>query len=329
MSRPCRFMGMSMAMIITNTGMTRTIIPIMAMRITITAMHIIGTATIKASAPSRMCMGRIAATITMTTIIMTMVIPTTTPTRPMDAPSLKPDGLTPGSLAQESPERRSFAELPLLLWLSPAFPVGSFAYSHGLEWAVEAGDIGDAATLQAWLADLLNFGAPRSDAILFACAFRAVQSQDWAALDEINELAVALAGSAERRLETCAQGSAFVSAMRAAWPCAALSHLPGGSDPLAYPVAVGAAAAGHQLDLGLSLQAFVLSLVANFVSAAVRLGAIGQTDGQKTLAGILLDVRRLAEEATGAVLDDLGACAFRSDIAAMRHETQYSRLFRS
>jgi urease accessory protein len=194
---------------------------------------------------------------------------------------------------------------------------------------VEAGDIGDAATLQAWLADLLNFGAPRSDAILFACAFRAVQSGDWAALDEINELAVALAGSAERRLETCAQGAAFLSAMRAAWPCAALAHLPGGSDPLAYPVAIGAAAAGHGLDLGLSSQAFVLSLIANLVSAAVRLGAIGQTDGQKTLAGILLDVRRLAKEAAGAGLDDLGSCAFRSDIAAMRHETQYSRLFRS
>ena len=243
----------------------------------------------------------------------------------MDAPSPKPAG----RLEQQSPERPSFAELPLLLWLSPAFPVGSFAYSHGLEWAVEAGDIVDAATLQAWLADLLNFGAPRSDAILFACAFRAAQSEDWAGLDEINELALALAGSAERRLETSAQGSAFVSAMRAAWACAALDHLPAGSDPIAYPVAVGVAAAGHRLDLGLSLQAFVLSVTANLVSAAVRLGAIGQTDGQKTLAAILLDVRGLADSATGAGLDDLGSCAFRSDIAAMRHETQYSRLFRS
>jgi urease accessory protein len=228
-----------------------------------------------------------------------------------------------------NPEPRNFAELPLLLWLSPAFPVGSFAYSHGLEWAVEAGDIVDAATLQAWLIDLLQFGAPRSDAILFACAFRAVRSADWAALEAIDELAVALAGSAERRLETTAQGGAFVSAMRAAWPCAALEHLPTGGDLVAYPVAVGAAAAGHCLELHLSLEAFVLSIFANFVSAAVRLGAIGQTDGQKTLAGILADVRRLADEASRAALDDLGACAFRSDIAAMRHETQYSRLFRS
>jgi len=227
------------------------------------------------------------------------------------------------------PEPPSFAELPLLLWLSPAFPVGSFAYSHGLEWAAEAGDVVDAATLEAWLGDLLRFGAPRSDAVLFACAFRAAHSSDWTRLDEINALAVALAGSAERRLETCAQGAAFLSAMRAAWTCPALGRLPAGGEPVAYPIAVGVAAAGHALKLELSLQAFVLSLIANLVSAAVRLGAIGQTAGQKTLAAILPDVRRLALEAAGAGLDDLGSCAFRSDIAAIRHETQYSRLFRS
>ena len=229
-----------------------------------------------------------------------------------------------------NPALQSFAELPLLLWLSPAFPVGSFAYSHGLEWAVEAGDIADAASLGAWLNDLLHFGAPRADAILFACAFRAARSSGWTDLHEINALATALAGSSERRLETCAQGAAFVAAMRAAWACPALAHLPAaGGDSIPYPIAVGAAAAGHGLDLGLSLQAFVLSLFANFVSAAVRLGAIGQTDGQKTLAAILPEVRRLAAAAATAGLGDLGGCAFRSDIAAMRHETQYSRLFRS
>ncbi len=246
-----------------------------------------------------------------------MAVMTTTTTilaRLMDAPG---------------PEPPSFAELPLLLWLSPAFPVGSFAYSHGLEWAAEAGDVVDAATLEEWLGDLLRFGAPRSDAVLFACAFRAARSADWTEVEAINALAVALAGSAERRLETCAQGSAFLSAMRAAWACPALARLPAAGEPVAYPVAVGVAAAGHALGLEPSLQAFALSLLANLVSAAARLGTIGQTDGQKTLAALLPDVRRLALEASGAGLDDLGTCAFRSDIAAMRHETQYSRLFRS
>src|SRR5271157_6586166 len=109
--------------------------------------------------------------------------------------------------------------LPLLIWLSPGFPVGAFAYSHGLEWAVEAGDIVDARSLEAWLADLIEFGALRSDAILFSVAFRAAAEADWPALIEANALAVALALSVERRLETTAQGAAFVAAARTAWDC--------------------------------------------------------------------------------------------------------------
>ena len=120
--------------------------------------------------------------------------------------------------------------LQLLLWLSPGFPVGAFAYSHGLEWAVEAGDIVDGGSLHAWLADLIEFGAPRSDAILFSVAFRAAAAADWPALLEANGLAVALAASAERRLETTAQGRAFLETTRAAWPCAALERLAADKD---------------------------------------------------------------------------------------------------
>ena len=143
------------------------------------------------------------------------------------------------------------APLPLMLWLSPAFPVGAFAYSHGLEWAVEAGDIVDAPSLESWLTDLLQCGAPRNDAILFAAAFRLAAAEDWPALLETNALAVALAASAERRLETTAQGAAFVAAVRAAWDCEPVRRLGEASgEPVAYPVAVAAAAAGHGLALG-------------------------------------------------------------------------------
>jgi len=218
--------------------------------------------------------------------------------------------------------------MPLMLWLSPAFPVGAFAYSHGLEWAVEAGDIHNARSLGGWLVDLLTFGAPRADAILFAAAFRSAEVGDWPALLETNALAVALAPSAERRLETTAQGAAFVAAARAAWDCEPLRRL-APEEPIAYPVSVAAAAAGHGLPLDASLQAFVLALIANAVSAVVRLGPIGQTDGQKILAALLPRLRALAREAAKSSLADLGGCAFRSDIASMRHETQYSRLFRS
>ena len=220
------------------------------------------------------------------------------------------------------------ALLPLMLWLSPAFPVGSFAYSQGLEWAVEAGDVKDARSLGGWLVDLLSFGAPRADAILFAEGFRNAEAEDWGALAETNELAIALATSAERRLETTAQGAAFVAAARAAWDCAPLRAL-AEAERVAYPAAVAAAAAGHALPLEASLQAFVLAQVAAAVSAVVRLGPIGQTDGQKVQATLIPRIRALAREAAGSTLADLGACAFRADIAAMRHETQYSRLFRS
>ena len=220
------------------------------------------------------------------------------------------------------------ALLPLMLWLSPAFPVGSFAYSQGLEWAVENGDIHDARSLGGWLVDLLTCGAPRADAILFGTCFRAAVAEDWGALTEANAFAIALASSAERRLETTAQGHAYVLAARAAWDCEALRRLALAAR-VAYPAAVAAAAAGHGLLLDSSLQAFTLAQIAAAVSAVVRLGPIGQTDGQKIQATLIPRIRALAREASGSDLTDLGSCAFRSEIAAMRHETQYSRLFRS
>jgi urease accessory protein len=221
------------------------------------------------------------------------------------------------------PAAASPSGLPLFLWLSPAFPVGAYAYSHGLEWAAEAGDLGDAAALAQWLDDLCDFGAPRLDVVLFAAAHRA----DPAQLPELNDLAVALGGSAERRLETSAQGTAFVTAARAAWPCAALDVF--GEAPVAYPVAVGAVARGHGVALEAAAPAFALALFSNLVSAATRLSVIGQTEGQKILARM---APKVAQMAARALLDDVetfGGCAFRSDIAAMKHETQYSRLFRS
>jgi urease accessory protein len=220
------------------------------------------------------------------------------------------------------------AHLPLLVWLSPSFPVGAFAYSHGLEWAFEAGDVTDAESLQRWLADLLEHGSVRNDAILFAQAYRG--ATDPPALADIAELALALASSAERRLETVTQGDAFVSAIAKTWPCATIDRLrEAWPDSIAYPVAVGVAAAGHEIALADALEAFALGFVANLVSAALRLGIVGQTDGQRVTAALIPAVRSLAAFAEHATLDDLGGAAFRSDLASLRHETQYTRLFRS
>jgi urease accessory protein len=220
--------------------------------------------------------------------------------------------------------------LPLLVWFSPAFPVGAFAYSHGLEWAVEAGEVHDAATVGSWIADLLALGAARNDGILLAVAYRAVAAGDAEALREVAELALALPSSRERHLETTAQGRAFLAAAQAAWPTPAFDLLRTAWDgEVAYPVAVGIAAAGQELALGQTLAGFLLAWVANLTSAAVRLGPIGQTDGQRIIAALLPAVRDQAAVAAASALLDLGGAVFRSDLAAIQHETQYSRLFRS
>ncbi|MGL4438046.1 MAG: urease accessory protein UreF [Bosea sp. (in: a-proteobacteria)] len=221
---------------------------------------------------------------------------------------------------------------PLLLmtWFSPSYPVGAFAYSHGLEWAQEAGDLTDAPSLQGWLTDLIELGAARNDAILLSESLRAVRAEQWPDVSAIAELCLAMAASTERRMETVTQGNAFVLASRAAHPCEALEQFraiwPG---DVPYPVAVAVTAAGHDIALPDLLPAFVLGFSANLVSAAVRLGIVGQTDGQRVLAGLMPAISALAKEAEARTLDDLGTCAFRSDIASLRHETQYSRLFRS
>jgi len=217
-----------------------------------------------------------------------------------------------------------------MAWLSPAYPVGGFSYSGGIEWAVEAGDIRDAGTLQDWLAVMLGHGGGFADAVLFVHAHRAVAHGDDKALRTVAELAAALAPTRERHLETTAQGNAFIEATRAAWPCAALDRLRDIWDgPVAYPVAVATAAAGHGIAPEPALAAFLQALVANWVSAGVRLIPLGQTDGQRVLAALEDTVAATAQRAAATALDDIGTSAFRADLASARHETQYTRLFRS
>lgn len=220
--------------------------------------------------------------------------------------------------------------LPLHIWLSPAYPIGAFAYSHGLEGAVENGDVYDAASAQNWLAVLLENGAIKTDTVLAGLALTAGAEADITALADLNALALALAGGRERYLETSAQGTAFLAASTTSWPCDILARfraaVPG---PAAYPVAFGLVASGHGVPVLPALEAFALAFVAMLVSATVRLGPIGQTHGQRITAALLPAIKALAAQAEHASVEELGACAFRSDIAALKHETQYSRLFRS
>jgi urease accessory protein len=218
----------------------------------------------------------------------------------------------------------------LMAWLSPSFPVGAFSYSSGLEWAVEAGDVKDAPSLRRWLTAIVGEGGVFCDAALFANSHRATDAGDDELLRRTAELAVALAPSKERHLETTSQGRAFVEAVRAAWPCAALDRFGDiWHGQVAYPVAVAVTAAGHGVPLAPALHAFLHAAAANLISAGVRLIPLGQTDGQRLLAALEPTIAAAAARADAAGLDDIGGAAFRADLAAMRHETQYTRLFRS
>lgn len=211
---------------------------------------------------------------------------------------------------------------PLMTWLSPSYPVGAYSYSHGLEWAVETGEVQDTASLLAWVEAALKHGGGRNDAILLAEAARARTAGDDARFADTEALAAALAGSRERRLETLSQGRAFLDVTAKAW---------GGVEngEVAYPIAVGAAVAAHGLPLRPALEAYLHAFAANIISAGVRLIPLGQSDGQRAVAALQPAVATLAAEAEAASPDEIGGCFFAGDIAAILHETQYTRLFRS
>jgi urease accessory protein len=218
----------------------------------------------------------------------------------------------------------------LMTWLSPSFPVGAFSYSSGIEWAVEAGDIPDAASLRRWLVSMLADGTGFCDGIFLAHAHRAASSNNDALLAEIADLASAFMPSRERHLETTAQGRAFIEIARAAWHNAVLDRLIACCEAaIVYPVAVGLVSAAHHISLVPTVHAFLHAVTSNWISAGARLVPLGQTDSQRLLAALEPVVMVTAKRVLAASLDDLGSATFRADIASMRHETQYTRLFRS
>ena len=236
----------------------------------------------------------------------------------------------PTGCAEGIKDTEASALYRLMTWLSPAFPVGAFSYSSGIEWAVEAGDIVDAASLREWLAAMLADGPGFCDGVFLAQAYRAALSGDHAGLREIAELAAAFAPSRERHLETSAQGRAFIDISRTAWNCDGLDALISSCDGvIVYPVAVGIVSAAHMIPLGPAMHAFFHALVSNWISAGARLVPLGQTDSQRVLAALEPVVSVTAARALEASLDDLGSATFRADLASMRHEAQYTRLFRS
>ncbi len=224
-------------------------------------------------------------------------------------------------------------ELPqlfrLLSWLSPSFPVGSYTYSHGLEFAVETGLVHDRGTLEEWVEGTLRFGTGRMDAVIFVSAYRATPGD----LADLGELATALKGTREFSQESLRQGRAFVSALEASRPAAAGK----GPDPVPipkasswpYPLVVALACRQHDIPLTCALAAYLHSFGANLVSAGIRLVPLGHTDGQIVLARLETPVGEVVAEALQAREEDWGTATPMLDWVSMRHESQRTRLFRS
>ncbi len=228
---------------------------------------------------------------------------------------------------------RPLALLRLQSWLSPAFPTGSYSYSHGLEWAVEAGHIHDRKSLVNWLEADLCYGSGRNEAIFFSEAWRCAIDDDSAKLFEIAELAAAFRGTSEFALESSQQAAACLAMLRQVWPDRVLDWL---SEILcerhvqpALAVVLGVRSARQGISASLALPAFLQSYIANLVTAGVRLIPLGQTDGQLAIAELEEAVLAASAQAKKATIDDLGSAAFMVDLASMAHETQYTRLFRS
>lgn len=219
----------------------------------------------------------------------------------------------------------------LLAWLSPAYPIGGFSYSHGVETAIEEGFVTNRVSLVAWMRTVLGDGTGRVDGALFAAAWRAADARDWPAFDSVAERAAAWRGTSEMALESRQQGGSFLSITRTAWPHPDLDTAHERlSGEIALPVAVALAAAAHGIALDAALEGYLHAFTANLISAAVRAVPLGQSDGQIALASLEPAVRGTVEAALAVTdLDEVGTATPLLDWCSMRHEIQYTRLFRS
>jgi urease accessory protein len=275
-----------------------------------------------------------------------VMAPDTTSRLPGSNSDVPATARNPGALTEH-------ALFQLLAWSSPGYPTGAFSYSHGLEWAVEAGDVTNLQTLLAYVTAVVSRGGGWIDVVLFAHTWRAVSDmarldepgrtgasstpsaeirrQADAQLDALSELASAFRGSAETALESRQQGAAFLDVTRKAWPHPTLDAFAQRhkSVPIAHCVAVAIACAAHGVALTPSLHSYLHAVAANLVSAGARLIPLGQTQAQIAIARLSATLAEVVERALTTSLDDLGTSAPSIEVCSLRHETQYTRLFRS
>ena len=205
--------------------------------------------------------------------------------------------------------------MTVMQWMSPAFPIGAFAYSHGLEWAIDKDHVSNGEKLQKWITDLLEYGSLRTDAIFISLILRGHDAK------KLNELSMALCPAGERLLETKLQGSAFAKVIEDVWQQ--------DIGELSLPIAVALAAKNQSIEQDLILPAYLHAFCSNLISAAIRLIPIGQTEGQRIMLELYTTISDLVQTASGSEIDDLNSACFFSDVSAMEHEYLQPRIFKT
>ncbi len=205
--------------------------------------------------------------------------------------------------------------MTVMQWMSPAFPIGAFAYSHGLEWAIDKGHVSNGEKLQKWITDLLEYGSLRTDAIFISLILRGHDVR------KMNELSMALCPAGERLLETKLQGSAFAKVIEDVWQQ--------DIGELSLPIAVALASKNQSIEQDLILPAYLYAFCSNLISAAIRLIPIGQTEGQRIMLELYQTISDLVQTASESEIDDLNSACFFSDVSAMEHEYLQPRIFKT
>lgn len=217
--------------------------------------------------------------------------------------------------------------LKLLQLVSPALPVGAYSYSQGLEAAIESGEVRDAASAGRWIGDVMDLSLTGMEAPIFLRLAQAWKAGDHASVARWNEEFIASREGAELRAETLQMGYSMRRlAHELAIPGAvALDAI----EELAYPTAFTFAVAAWEIDIREALGAYLFAWAENQVLATVKSVPLGQADGQRTLLAIAARIPAAVERAASLGDDELFNFAPGFALASSRHETQYSRIFRS
>tara|TARA_B100001248_G_scaffold129623_1_gene97190 strand:- start:147 stop:860 length:714 start_codon:yes stop_codon:yes gene_type:complete len=218
----------------------------------------------------------------------------------------------------------------VLTWFSPSYPIGSYAYSHGLEYAVEEGLVKDPQTLLGWIRDLLFFGTGYNDSIIINSIYDSVANDNCVEFDYISQIANAIKPTKEIALESYQQGVSFKNILMDVYSNSNLTfYLNRLDDCITYPSVVGVAGGIFEVEKKLLLHSYLHAFTSNILSAALRIMPIGQTEIQKIIFQMKGNVEEMTNKSLGLSLSDLGSSVFISDWASSKHQNQYTRLFRS